>query len=290
MLKPKKTITSDERLYLYKQSSQISGQTGFIGYLRGDFGSNGTEFWTTWFPFKKADRYRYYSTQRPVSPGTYPKPQGNEVLAIENYSSPSYITEIGRKAWGYIEYKLKVADILLNDFELYGELWRNELDEVVNILRKRNQPLECLSSMKEWVRKNPNAGFDGTCCREYGLRVDSDLFTFMFRFIPMKGNYNFYCSIYTKQWFDDHLEKAAKGIRFITPHYDNLFRIPDGGKIRVAACDGKESIYDCRYIDEYHVQVGSSLYHICEFAELMKRAGATVKPYDEPDDNAKEEA
>ncbi|MBR1683647.1 MAG: hypothetical protein IJ708_00810 [Clostridia bacterium] len=27
-----------------------------IGHLRGDFGSGGTEFWTTWFPHAAADR------------------------------------------------------------------------------------------------------------------------------------------------------------------------------------------------------------------------------------------
>ena len=28
-------------------------QTGLIGYLRADFGSNGNEFWTTWNDFRK---------------------------------------------------------------------------------------------------------------------------------------------------------------------------------------------------------------------------------------------
>lgn len=38
----------EERLYVYRQSSQIQGQTGSIGHLRGDFGKSGTEFYTTW--------------------------------------------------------------------------------------------------------------------------------------------------------------------------------------------------------------------------------------------------
>ena len=38
----------EERLYIYQQSSQIEGQTGSIGRLRGDFGKSGTEFYTTW--------------------------------------------------------------------------------------------------------------------------------------------------------------------------------------------------------------------------------------------------
>ena len=31
-------------------------------------------------------------------------------------------------------------------------------------------------------------------------------------------------------------------------------------------------------IDEYHTEVGSNLYHICEFAERMQKNGATYEP------------
>ena len=41
-------MTEQEQLYAYRQSSQIAGQTGNIGYLRGDFGSGGEQFYTTW--------------------------------------------------------------------------------------------------------------------------------------------------------------------------------------------------------------------------------------------------
>ena len=27
----------------------------------------------------------------------------------------------------------------------------------------------------------------------------------------------------------------------------------------------------CRYIDDCHVEIGSELYHICQFAEIMER-------------------
>lgn len=62
--------------------------------------------------------YRYYSTQRPVSLGTYPKPQGNKVLNIENFEERTFCEQVGREAWGYIEYELPVSDVLLRDFEL----------------------------------------------------------------------------------------------------------------------------------------------------------------------------
>ena len=48
---------------------------------------------------------RYYSTQRPVGPGTFPKPQGNAVKEVFNFDSKTYCEELGREAWGYIEYE-----------------------------------------------------------------------------------------------------------------------------------------------------------------------------------------
>ena len=48
------SITPEERLYAYSQSSQIEGQTGCIGYLRGDFGA-GQEFYTSWFDQRKTN-------------------------------------------------------------------------------------------------------------------------------------------------------------------------------------------------------------------------------------------
>lgn len=48
-----RVLTEAERKYTFSQSQQLSMQTGLIGYLRADFGSNGNEFWTTWNDFRK---------------------------------------------------------------------------------------------------------------------------------------------------------------------------------------------------------------------------------------------
>ncbi|MBO4422159.1 MAG: hypothetical protein J5879_01880, partial [Clostridia bacterium] len=37
-----------ERLYFYRQSQQLSGQTGQIGKLRADFDRDGNGFFSTW--------------------------------------------------------------------------------------------------------------------------------------------------------------------------------------------------------------------------------------------------
>ena len=61
---------------------------------------------------------RYYSTQRPVGPGTYPKPQGNAVKEVFNFDSKTYCEEIGRGVWGYIEYESPLPPELASTYEL----------------------------------------------------------------------------------------------------------------------------------------------------------------------------
>lgn len=44
-----RAIAPNEWKYTYAQSTQLEGQTGVIGHLRGDFASSGYGFYTTWF-------------------------------------------------------------------------------------------------------------------------------------------------------------------------------------------------------------------------------------------------
>lgn len=70
----------------------------------------------------------------------------------------------------------------------------------------------------------------------------------------------------------------GKDIRFIDSHYKDLFRLPDGGSIRITFSDGESAVRKCSYIDEYHTLIGNNVFHICQFAELMERNGSTYKP------------
>jgi hypothetical protein len=72
-------------------------------------------------------------------------------------------------------------------------------------------------------------------------------------------------------------------IRFITPDYKELFRIPDGGRIVVTRPDGEEYIAECKYLDETHFSANGTCWHICQFAEVQERNGAAVKPVTEPE-------
>ena len=71
-----------------------------------------------------------------------------------------------------------------------------------------------------------------------------------------------------------------KYIRFINSDYQTLFHLPDGGRIRITYPDREPADRVCRFIDEYHTEVGGYCYHICEFAERMEKIGAKYEPLD----------
>ena len=66
----------------------------------------------------------------------------------------------------------------------------------------------------------------------------------------------------------------GKDIRFIDSHYKDLFRVPDGGCIQIHYPD-ETVVKPCKFIDEYHTQIGTNVFHICQFAEIMERNGAS---------------
>ncbi len=208
-------LMHEEQKYTYSQSMQLEGQTGNIGYLRGDFAYSGFAFHSTWF-----DAQKQWKTD-------------------------------GFKAG---------------------------LDDVVNTLRGDKGLLRNRYDMAAFVKQYPDSAFRGNYCTEYGFRVDTDKHAFLFRCNPVKGDYNFYCHCYVKEWLDRHIGNARQGIRFIDPNYKELFCIPDGGKIIITTERDDKMERSCRFIDECHTEIGGNLYHICEFAERMEKNGATYEP------------
>ena len=67
-------------------------------------------------------------------------------------------------------------------------------------------------------------------------------------------------------------------VRFIDPMYNELFRVPDGGVVQMTYPDGHQRSEKVEYLDDYHMKIGSSVQHICEFAERMARSRAIVEP------------
>ena len=61
---------------------------------------------------------KYYSTQRPVMPGGFPRPAGTKVITIHNFDRRTYCPDIDRMAWGWIEYDTELSGKDADDYEL----------------------------------------------------------------------------------------------------------------------------------------------------------------------------
>ena len=168
--------------------------------------------------------------------------------------------------------------------ELKTEDFKAEFDEVINALRfdeNYGGALKDRSSLAAYCRRTPESSFGGNG-REFGFRADTAQHSYMLRLNPHEGEYDLYCYCYQRKWIDRHMQQAEKGIRFITSDYKELFRIPDGDKIRIFTGGGETRDRTCRFIDETHFETSggypSALYHICEFAERLEKSHGTVIP------------
>ena len=215
-----RALLPSEQKYTYSQSSQIEGQTGLIGHLRGSLETAGSSFLTSW-----DDHNAQLNTQ---------------------------------------------------DFKTC-------FDEVINALRTDpayDLLLRNRASLVTYCQAHPESSFGND--REYGIRVDTDQYAMLMRLNPNRGEYNLYCYCYVRDWLDQHLNAADRGIRFITPDYQEIFRIPDGDRIRIFTHSGEMRDRICRYIDDYHMETtdgfSTTIYHIAEFAERAEQTGATVIP------------
>ena len=182
------------------------------------------------------------------------------------------------------------ADMGTNGDSFFGSFWSfredlktreftEEFDAVIDALR--NDPLYggilgSRNGMAAYCRKHSESKMKNDE-RSFGVRADTEERAYLLRLNPHAGEYNLYCYCYIKKWLDRHLEKAKQGIRFITPEYKEIFRIQDGDRIRITEKDGMQQDRTCRFIDETHMELqdslGSSIFHICEFAERVRHDG-----------------
>ena len=65
-----------------------------------------------------AEYYRYYSTQRPVDLGTFPKPPGNAPVEIINFDERRMVEGGTMRAWGELAYLKPLTEKQMEDYEL----------------------------------------------------------------------------------------------------------------------------------------------------------------------------
>ena len=144
----KRAMIEAEDKYTFRQSSQISSQTGLIGYLRADMDTDGNGFFSSWNDYRK--------------------------------------------------------DLKTDEF-------KQEFDEVINSLREEGDILHNRKDLAYYCYTNPQSKMP-TEQDYYGVRVDTDKYTYLLRLNPNKGEYNLYCYCYVKEWLNGHMKDAAKGI------------------------------------------------------------------------------
>ena len=80
--------------------------------------------------------YRYYSTQRPVDLGTYPKPPDNKPAEIHNFDKRIPVEGESMQAWGYLEYPKPLTEKQMSDYELRPAPARLTLEQVQALKEK----------------------------------------------------------------------------------------------------------------------------------------------------------
>ena len=166
--------------------------------------------------------------------------------------------------------------------DLDTEEFQAEFESVLNALVGDGQYggfLKSRDAMRDFCQEHPESGFDDGFA--FGFRADTAQYSYLIRLNPYKEEENLSLYCYRRDSLERHMKQAEKGIRFITPHYEEKFRIADGDMVRIRCPDGRQLDRECRYIDECHVEVGKgwdNLFHICQFAEMMERNGNSVIP------------
>ena len=216
-------MTPAEQLYAYRQSPQITAQTGGIGHLYAELDSVGSEFYSEW----------------------------------EDYRSDRRTEE-----------------------------FQAELDSVIETLRydeKYENVLKDRTRLAEYGKAHPECKFAKRLNPDmFGFRADTERYSYLFRLNPIFAETNIHVYPYERQWLDRHMRNAERGVRFITPNYEEKFRVPDGDLVRITTVEGEHRDHAARFIDDYHVELtngfGSNLYHVCELAERLERGGVKVIP------------
>lgn len=81
-------------------------------------------------------KYRYYSTLRPITPGTHPKPADNPAMLIHNFGKRGYVEKIGREAWGYVEYNNPLTKEQIEAFDFVAESGGEDKETICKLLCK----------------------------------------------------------------------------------------------------------------------------------------------------------
>ncbi len=99
---------------------------------------------------------RTFSIKRPVSIGTFPKDRYT-VNEIVNFDARTFCPEIGREAWGYIDYEGYLPKKALDDYELIAQeyqvydTWKKLVDMYAKYREHGYGPNETIEGLRDHV-------------------------------------------------------------------------------------------------------------------------------------------
>ena len=96
------------------------------------------------------DAYKYYSTQRPVDIGTYPKTDGGPVR-LENFDKREDVEQGQFKAWGYLVYDAPLTAKQIYDYELRPA--PDNFDAVIAKNTAQNAPKPIMEQLADAEKK-----------------------------------------------------------------------------------------------------------------------------------------
>ena len=213
-------------------------------------------------------------TLRPATPAERLFAYEQSAQISERCGNPGYL-------WGELD---NSGSIFLHSWETLVRSektpeFKAEFDTVLDMLRfdeRYGHVLKNRATMIVYCLDHSQGSFRNGY--EYAFRADTRDYSYLIRCTPAGEDNHVHIYPYRRDCLDRHMKQAEKGIRFITPHYEEKFRVADGDKVRIRRFDGRDFERVCRYIDDCHVEIGNELYHICQFAEIMERNGNSVIP------------
>ncbi len=84
------------------------------------------------------------------------------------------------------------------DREYNNDLFKQDIQRVVDWLRTGSLPLQDLETMDAFCRRHEECRIPGQEERSYGFRIESGHFHYMLRCTPLKGYYHVYLYCYRK--------------------------------------------------------------------------------------------
>lgn len=101
------------------------------------------------------ERYQYYSTQRPVDLGTYPKSTENSMIDFTNYDKRIPVEGGAFRAWGHLTYTKPLTEKQASDYELRPAKDNPDIRREAAVKRPIAEQMKAAAMLAEENRGNP---------------------------------------------------------------------------------------------------------------------------------------